>query len=98
MTAPDPRQDPLLKLTLRCGSVYYFQDRHFTSHAPHYFIVVNAKPLKDSSLLMVVSSSDINKVKERWYNLPNTLVLVTPQEYKEFSDISIIACISEIMG
>ena len=93
MTAPDPRRDPLLKLTLRCGSVYYFQDRHFSSGEPHYFIVINADPLRDTALLLVVSSTKLQKVRERCRNLPtDTLVYVAPGEYKEFSDPSIIDC------
>ena len=94
MTVPDPRQDPELKITLRCGSVYYFQHYALKSPEPHYFIVVNATPLHDSALLLVVSSSKIEKVKARRYNLPlETLVLVTHQEYPEFpGQESVIDC------
>lgn len=93
MTAPDQCQDPLLRVTLRCGSVYYFQERHLTSSEPHYFIVINADPLHDSAILLVMASTKLQKVRARRRDLPSdTLVEVPLGEYSGFPDPSIIDC------
>ena len=82
-----------LRLYLRSGSVFYFQDRNLTSPQPHYFIVVNNSPLGDDFLILAVSSSRIEKVKARRQSLPcETLVEVAMGEYSGFTKPSIIDC------
>ncbi len=84
---------PLLNLTLRGGSVYYFQHRDLTSPEPHYFIVLNLDPCGDEFLVLAVSSSNIVGVHDRNSNLPtNTLVEITPAEYADFTRHSIVDC------
>ncbi|MFH1477846.1 MAG: hypothetical protein ABIH24_10230 [Verrucomicrobiota bacterium] len=85
--------DPIFRLTLRCGTVYYFLDRQFSSSQPHYFIVVNADPLADETLLFVVCASDLEKVARRRRGLPpETLVLINRGEYHEFRCDTIVDC------
>ncbi|MCX6991840.1 MAG: hypothetical protein NT011_01725 [Kiritimatiellaeota bacterium] len=85
--------DPIFRLTLRCGAVYYFLDRQFSSPQPHYFIVVNANPLADETLLLVVCASDLEKVTRRRRGLPpETLVIISQGEYHEFSQDTIVDC------
>ena len=57
--------DLRLRLTLREGSVYYFEERHLTSPEPHYFIVVNSDPLAQKVLLLSVVTSQVDSVKLR---------------------------------
>src|SRR5258708_30923466 len=82
-----------IRLTLRCGTVYYFQHRDLTSAEPHYFIVVNNDPLTDQVLLLAVASSKIETVRQRRRALPaETLVEISPVEYGEFKLSSIMDC------
>jgi hypothetical protein len=46
-----------LRLTLRGGSVFYSADRALRSPEPHYFIVVNSKPLDQQLLILTIVTS-----------------------------------------
>lgn len=82
-----------IRLTLRPGTVYYFQHRTLTSVEPHYFIVVNSDPIGDQVLLLAVSSSKVDLVRQRRRALPpETLVEIAPSEYTEFKLPSIVDC------
>ena len=82
-----------IRLTLRPGTVYYFQHRELTSVEPHFFIVVNRDPLRDQMLLLAVASSKLEKVQQRRRNLPSeTLVVIAPHDYDEFKCLSIVDC------
>jgi len=91
MTSPDlPVQ---LRLTLRSGTVYYFEHRGLSSVEPHYFAVINADPQANKVLIMAVGSSQVAKVQERRKGLPReTLVIVEPSEYPDFSKPTVIDC------
>ena len=85
--------EALLRLTLRGGSVYYLQDRSLTSPEPHYFVVLNLDPNGDHFLVMVVVSSNISGVHERFRNLPaSTRVEISPADYNTFTKQSIVDC------
>jgi len=82
-----------LNLTLRSGTVYYFEHRGLQTAVPHYFIVINAEPQSDRVLIMTVGSSQVDKTKLRRRNMPDeTLVVVDPSEYPDFSRETIIDC------
>lgn len=81
-----------IKSTIQSGSVYYFVKDTFDVNYPHYFVVINNKPLEDTILFLVCSSSQIEKVKARRKNLPQTIVEINAAEYCGFSKDSIIDC------
>jgi hypothetical protein len=82
-----------LQLTLRSGTVYYFEHRGICSPEPHFFTVINADPRSSNLLIMAVGSSQIDKVQARRKNLPpETLVIVDPSEYPDFSKPTVIDC------
>jgi hypothetical protein len=82
-----------IRVTLRPGTVYYFQHRSLTSIEPHYFIVVNRDPIGDQVLLLAVSSSKVESVRQRRRQLPPaTLVEISPADYREFTRLSIVDC------
>ncbi len=82
-----------LRLSLRRGTVYYFQHRELLSEASHYFVVMNGDPLRDTVLLLAVASSQMDKIRERRRNLPaETLVEVAPHEYEGFTKNTMIDC------
>jgi hypothetical protein len=82
-----------LKLTLRSGTVYYFEHRGLHSTEPHYFIVINANPQVDRVLIMAVGSSQVEKTRLRRQNMPDeTLVVVDPTEYPDFSKQTVVDC------
>jgi hypothetical protein len=86
---------PLLKLTLRQGSVYYLQHRDLTSPEPHYLVVVNSSPLKSPVLVFGVVTSKVELKRKRieYAKLPpETLVLISPSEYSELRVESAIDC------
>lgn len=82
----------LLKLTLRAGSVYYFQERKLTSPEPHYFIVVNQEPFARQLLVLTVVSSKVDNVKRLRQGLPWTLVEIGPKDYDELKVPSVVDC------
>jgi hypothetical protein len=81
-----------LRLTLRGGSVYYFADRALFSPEPHYFIVINAHPVEQRLLALLVVTSQIEKVKRWRRDLPETCVEIGPADYQELSVASIVDC------
>ena len=82
-----------IRLSLRCGTVYYMDDRALTSVQPHYFVVVNADPLGDELLLLTIASSKIDSVKRRRATESSaTIVEIAESDYAEFSKDSIIDC------
>jgi hypothetical protein len=81
-----------LRLTLRGGSVFYSSDRALTSSEPHYFIVVNPKPLDQQLLILTIVTSQVEKVRRRRRNLPGTTVEIGPADYDELSVLSIVDC------
>lgn len=83
----------LLNLTLRGGSVFYLQNRALSSPEPHYFVVLNLDPVGDHFLVMVVVSSNIAGVHDRFRHLPaSTLVQIAPADYGPFTKPSIVDC------
>ena len=88
-----PDWPPQLQLTLRSGTVYYFSHYGLNSSEPHFFAIINADPLANKVLLMAVGSSRIAKVQERRRGLPpESLVVVDPSEYPDFTKPTIIDC------
>jgi hypothetical protein len=81
-----------LRLTLRGGSVYYFADRALTSPEPHYFVVINTRPLDQHLLALLVITSQVEKVKRWRRELPATYVEIGPSDYRELSVPSIVDC------
>jgi len=82
-----------IRSTIKSGSVYYFEEASFASCEPHYFIVLNHFPHKDEIVLLVYSSSRIEKVKYRRRDLPpGTLVEIGPCDYPCFTMDSIVDC------
>jgi hypothetical protein len=70
-----------LRLGLRAGSVFYFQAREMLSEKPHFFVVVNADPLRDELLLLTVFTSQIDKVRQRNRERPETVVEFGPADF-----------------
>lgn len=70
-----------LRLGLRAGSVFYFQAREMLSEKPHFFVVVNADPLRDELLLLTVFTSQIDKVRQRNRERLETVVEFGPADY-----------------
>lgn len=81
-----------LKSTIKSGSVYYFRDEALSSPYRHYFIVLNHSPHVDEVILLVCSSSQIEKVNRRRENLPGTAIEIRKEEYPDFDVDSIVDC------
>jgi hypothetical protein len=87
--------DVQIKATIKPGSVFYFVEEALSSDNPHYFIVLNHHPLTDNILVLVCSSSQIDKVKERVKRRQfpeSTVVEIFTNEYPDFTKDSIIDC------
>lgn len=81
-----------IRVTLRAGTVYYFQDRGLKSAEPHFFIVVNSRPLEQQVLLLTVVTSNVDRVKRFRGDLPGTTVELDPRAYDELKVLSIVDC------
>lgn len=85
--------DVQIRASIKPGSVYYFPDAGLKSTEPHYFVVINRKPLTDTVLLLVCASSQVEKVNRRREGCaPETLVQVSPAEYSGFTRMSVVDC------
>jgi hypothetical protein len=83
----------IIKASITPGSVYYFREETFSSNEPHYFIVVNLNPQTDEVVVLACASHQIEKTKDRRRNCPEeTLIIITPKQYCDFSKPSIIDC------
>jgi hypothetical protein len=77
-----PEKLPLeLKLGLRSGSVFYFEARELSSIEPHFFVVLNRDPLGEELLLLTVFTSQIDKMRIRNRERPDTIVEFGPSDY-----------------
>ena len=82
-----------LSLTLRQGTVYYFQHRDISSPLSHFFIVINASPCNSKTIILNVITSKVEERKQSRSNLPQeTLVELSPSEYCELTKNSIVDC------
>lgn len=70
-----------LKLGLRSGSVFYFEARELSSREPHFFVVLNRDPLGNELLLLTVFTSQIDKVRMRNRERPDTVVEFGVSDY-----------------
>jgi hypothetical protein len=84
--------DLKLRLSLREGSIYYFEERSFTSPEPHFFIVINSDPLTQHVLVLCVVTSQVDNVKLRRKACPETLVELSPQVFNVLRKSSIVDC------
>ncbi len=91
--SPGVPNEQWLNLFLHSGAVFYIQDRELTSEQPHYFVILNLCPKTDSTLLLVVSSSQIETTKRlHAAKPPETLVEIAENDYVDFTKDSIISC------
>jgi hypothetical protein len=81
-----------VRVSLRAGTVYYFADSALTSAEPHYFIVVNARPLEQEVVILTVCSSKVEGVRRRRAELPGTLVEMSPMIYGELKKETVVDC------
>lgn len=69
-----------LRLGLREGSIYYFQNRAHTSAEPHFHLVVNADPLGGQLVIFTVVTSKIERVKRDRRDCLETIVELGPAD------------------
>lgn len=89
---PGERLPLELRTGLRAGSVFYFRSRELTSAEPHFFVVINRDPLCTELLLLTIVTSNLSGVRVRNRTRMETVVEITPAEYREFSVPSAIDC------
>lgn len=88
-------KSPLLRLTLRRGSVYMMRHTSLTSPLPHYLVVVNLDPLADEVLVLAVVTSNISLRRARAAAAgqpPETVVEFGPADYSVLDHPSCIDC------
>ena len=81
--------------TIKAGSVYYFKEEKLSSTEPHFFVVLNKSPKTEAFLVLLCASSQVEKRKARAQKLgflPETLVFVSPSEYRFFNKETVIDC------
>lgn len=80
---------------IQSGSVYYFEDDQIASPEPHYYIVLNKNPRTEELLILVISTSQVEKRRQVAHRLgfpEETLVVVSPTEYTHFTKETAINC------
>lgn len=81
--------------TIETGSVYYFQEEGLSSREPHYFVVLNKNPRTEEFLILICTSSQVDKRKRiaQFLRFPEkTLVVISPSEYPIFQKESVVDC------
>lgn len=84
-----------IKATIKPGAVYYFPEVSFSSPDPHYFIVLNNDPVSTNVVILVCSTSKIEKVEKRisHYGISKeTIVKISKDAYACFTKDSVINC------
>lgn len=85
-----------IKNTIKPGSVYYFCEESFKTAHPHYFVVLNTKPLEDNLAVLVCAVTlDMKTIeaKERLgYKRGETLFDVAPSECPIFKHPTLFDC------
>ena len=89
---PDESLPLELQLGLRAGSVYYFQSRELSSGKPHFFIVVNRDPIGTKRVLLTIVTSQVEAVRTRNRERPQTFIEISPADYAELKVNSAIDC------
>lgn len=86
--------DLRIRATIKEGAIYYFIEESFTrSNDPHYFVILNKKPLEDEALILVNATTKIEERKQMQKNMPpETLIEVSPTECCELTRDSIFDC------
>ena len=90
-----PIAHPVLRLTLRQGSVFLMRHRDLTSPLRHFCVVMNAEPLRDVVIVLGVVTSSVELRRERIRlngEAPETLVVIGPADYAELDHESAIDC------
>jgi hypothetical protein len=83
----------IIKASIMPGSVYYFREEQISSNEPHYFIVVNLNPQTDEIIVLACASHQIEKTRNRRNGCPEeTLIIITPKQYCDFTKLTIIDC------
>lgn len=80
---------------LKQGDVLYFSEPSFSTGEPHYFVVINFDPAKDTVVVLACASSRVSNaqlyIQDR--SLPmGSVVEVDPSEYKHFSKPTVFNC------
>ncbi len=84
-----------IKATIKSGCVYYFVEESFTGTKPHYFVVLNNKPLEDGVVILVCAVTlDISVIEraQRLGQAKETLIDVTPQDCALFAHPTLFNC------
>ena len=87
--------DVFLQGSIEQGVIYYFQESSFVSDDSHFFVVLNRNPKQETYIYFVNATSKVDKAYKRITDqrLPNeTLVQVEPNEFSEFTVLSVFDC------
>ena len=78
---------------LKQGNVFYFVDPAYQSKDPHNFVLLNREPSKEKNLIFVGASSKVDSIRRlRAQEPPETLVLVNPSDYRDFTCVTLFDC------
>lgn len=73
-----------IRMFLAPGAVFYLKDEALGADS-HYHFVLNLRPESDSDLLVVYATSNVDGAKRRTKAFPESLIILTPKEYPEFT-------------
>ena len=78
---------------LRQGNVFYFVDPSIPSTDPHNYVLLSKQPTSERKLVFILGTSKVAKVKRyRAAQPPATLVVVAPQDYRDFTCETMFDC------
>ena len=78
---------------LRQGNVFYFVDPSILSTDPHNYVLLSKQPTSERKLVFVLGTSKVEKVRRyRAAQPPATLVVVVPQDYRDFTCETMFDC------
>lgn len=78
---------------LKQGNVFYFVEPTYQSKDPHNFVLLNKEPSKEKNIIFVGATSKVDSVRRlRAQEPPETLVLIDPSDYKDFTCPTLFDC------
>lgn len=78
---------------LRQGNVFYFVEPSYPTDDPHNFVLLNHNPSNEKKLIFVGATSQVANAKQlRQSEPPETLIVVQPTEYRDFTRETLFDC------
>lgn len=75
-----------IRATIRPGAVFYYDEDTYVGDTLHYFVVLNRDATTTDNLVLLGATSQVVNATRRADPYPDTLVVLTPADYRDFTE------------